>query len=228
MKYLGEAGKDPSNGSRRITYMCECGAIGTTRWARFSPEKSCRPCTQKGNRLKSNAVTVCGPIARIDVSTDKFPGAICIIDAEDVPLVIDGRGRWFATDFGSGVVYVVRGSRSEKIHRLIKQAPDGAIVDHQSGDGLDNRKTNLVVCGQLQNTKNRKLDRRNLSGFHGVVPSPTPGKWVAQGSSDGEKTHLGTYASISDAAAARAAYESANGFSAGHGRLSSGPKESVL
>jgi len=46
------------------------------------------------------------------------------------------------------------------LHRLILGEPD-SLVDHVSGDGLDNRRANLRLCTQSQNMRNRRAYGRS-------------------------------------------------------------------
>jgi hypothetical protein len=57
---------------------------------------------------------------------------------------------------------------SVKLHRFLMNAPDGVFVDHQNGNTLDNRKANLRLCTQAENTRNQKLNKRSSTGFKGV------------------------------------------------------------
>ena len=53
------------------------------------------------------------------------------------------------------------------LHRVIMNPPDGMVVDHINGDGLDNRRQNLRICTQRDNVKNRKQNR-NKALYKGV------------------------------------------------------------
>lgn len=217
MRIIGEAARDPNNGSRRVTYQCECGFVGTTRACRIANQRWCSACSRKKSRLLDNAYRVDGEIAYIDVSTAKFPDAVCRIDARNIPLVIDGKGRWFAADFKSAVVYAVRNQRGDKMHRHIL-GTDAPSVDHNDGDGLNNTEENLSPGNHSANMKNRRIDSRNKSGVMGVVMCRETGKWLAQGGDNGRHYNLGRFANIDDAAAARRAFEADHGFNKNHGR----------
>jgi hypothetical protein len=180
----------------------------------------CANCNRKFSRVATNAYKVEGEFAYIDVSTKKFPDAICVIDAKNIPLVIDGRGRWFATDFNSTVVYAARNSRGEKMHRHILRT-DAPSVDHDDGNGLNNIEVNLKPCTQLENMKNTMLSKRNKSGIVGVVWCKRSGKWQAQGSANRVHYNLGKFDRIEDAATARRAFELKHDFNKNHGRAAS-------
>lgn len=66
---------------------------------------------------------------------------------------------WHLSDTG----YAVRRYNGEtiRLHRLIMNCPEGMVVDHLNGDTLDNRKCNLRICTQLENTENR----HNAKGY---------------------------------------------------------------
>lgn len=92
-------------------------------------------------------------------------GKKAIVDDEDFNQF--NKYNWY---FNSG--YAVRkASKSSKfrLHREIMQAPKGLEVDHINGDGLDNRKVNLRVCTHQENLRNKKMSKKNKSGFKGVT-----------------------------------------------------------
>jgi hypothetical protein len=51
-----------------------------------------------------------------------------------------------------------RNNKEQKLHRLIIECPDDMVVDHINGDKLDNRRSNLRICQQIENTRNRKTN----------------------------------------------------------------------
>lgn len=54
------------------------------------------------------------------------------------------------------------------MHRLIMCAKEGQVVDHIDGNGLNNQKTNLRICTQVENGANRSKNKNNKSGYKGV------------------------------------------------------------
>jgi len=105
-----------------------------------------------------------------------LPGGLWgLIDIEDVPLV-EGKN-WYAKSKGE-TTYVVREAGVDEraagepknvyLHRLILNPPEGFVSDHISGDGLDNRRCNLRLATQRQNTQNRRVGKNSPHGVKGV------------------------------------------------------------
>lgn len=99
--------------------------------------------------------------------------------------------------------------RSIYLHREILKAAPGVEVDHIDGDELNNLNNNLRFCTKTENNRNRPRTTANTSGYKGVSPHSTPGKWRAYISASGPKKHLGLFNTAIEAAHAydRAAVE---------------------
>lgn len=89
-------------------------------------------------------------------------GVTTTLDPEDIPRFY-GRWTWTAARNG-GIWYVVRveDRHTIKLHRAILNAPDGIVVHHINGDGLDNRKDNLLLCTVNEHRKLFALERAIL------------------------------------------------------------------
>lgn len=61
-----------------------------------------------------------------------------------------------------------RYNRLLQLHRFLMKCPNGFVVDHINGNKLDNRKENLRICTQSDNTKNHILSSNNTTGVSGV------------------------------------------------------------
>ncbi|SRR5258708_256205 len=82
-------------------------------------------------------------------------------------------------------------------HRKILNAPDGVVVDHINGDTLDNRRSNIRLCSAAENSRNRRMRRRNRSGFKGVVRRGN--RWEVRIQLNSKQYFLGSFSDISDA-----------------------------
>ena len=91
-------------------------------------------------------------------------------------------------------------------------------VDHRNHHRRDNRWSNLRETTHEQNMRNQSLSETNISGTLGVYRYPS-GRYWARINVNGRPLHLGCFASIEEAAVARAAANRKYGFSPGHGRV---------
>ncbi|MGA2324331.1 MAG: AP2 domain-containing protein [Sedimentisphaerales bacterium] len=105
--------------------------------------------------------------------------------------------------------YAVRGQiigpadiKIVRLHRLIMNAPDGILVDHKNGDGLDNRRANLRLATHSQNQCNKRKKANTSSRFSGVYWDKAKRKWVARTKYQGKSIWLGVFDSEIDAARA--------------------------
>jgi hypothetical protein len=74
--------------------------------------------------------------------------------------VVAGKEHWYAA--------AKIGGRTVRLHQYIMRPPAGMMVDHRNGNGLDNRRENLRVCTNQQNSANRAPRRDNPTGYKGV------------------------------------------------------------
>jgi len=82
-----------------------------------------------------------------------------------------------------------------KLHRAILDLNygDNKMVDHINGNGLDNRKINLRICGYPQNASNSRRYSNNSSGYKGVHWHKLKEKWQATIRYFGNKIHVGYF-----------------------------------
>lgn len=129
-----------------------------------------------------------------------------IIDIEDIGRV--SAIKWYGQR--SGRTIYVRATSTKLLpahhvglHNFIMRALPGRRVDHENGNGLDNRKANLRVASAQENTWNSfKTDSPHVtSRFKGVLMTSS-GRWAAHITKDGQPEVLGMFDSEDDAARA--------------------------
>lgn len=102
--------------------------------------------------------------------------------------------------------YAIRNQRTRSgvkcfiMHRVIMNPPEGMVVDHINGDGLDNRRANLRVCTIQQNSCNRRIIEKGTSRYKGVSRSKGSKKWRAIIYSKNEQIDLGHFETEIEAA----------------------------
>jgi len=128
-------------------------------------------------------------------------GQFAIVDAADFEWL--SKYRWYAT-CSNGVYYAGRKKHGSSIrmHREIMKPPEGMVVHHIDGNGLDNRRVNLCVCTQPENIRSIG-PRVGSSRFKGVSLDRANNKWLA-GITIGHTTiNLGCFENEVEAAKAR-------------------------
>lgn len=80
--------------------------------------------------------------------------------------------------------------------------PPAPEIDHEDGDGLDNRSANLRAATPEQNRQNTRVFKSTVSGIKGVHFDKITGKWRADIGADGKRFRLGRFESLAKAAMA--------------------------
>lgn len=89
-------------------------------------------------------------------------------------------------------------------------------IDHEDGDGTNNKWNNLREVDRPTNSKNLKKARNNTSGVTGVVKRSST-NWIVQLGVGGKRKHIGSFRSLSEAIIARDAAYKEHGFHPNHG-----------
>ena len=121
--------------------------------------------------------------------------ARALIDLGDIEKV--GKHRWYSTEKG-----YVKSQNNLRLHRLVMDATEDYLVDHINRNPLDNRKENLRVCTQAENSRNVGVSQSNTTGFKGVYFEKLNNKYRARIKYDGERISLGCFTNAVDAAIA--------------------------
>lgn len=137
---------------------------------------------------------------------DSTPVALPILRSDKVTLVDAADAGYLATRklylTPDGYAFF-NSTRRWAVSRWIMQPPPGMVVDHISGDTLDNRRANLRVCTQAQNLANGRSHSDSRSKYRGVSWKEREGSWRAQISIGGQRSRfLGQWPTEEDAALA--------------------------
>jgi hypothetical protein len=98
---------------------------------------------------------------------------IILIDAEDHERI--SAIKWIShknlrNTYARGVITRKPKQKMVYLHRFLMNPPDGYMVDHINGNGLDNRRCNLRIVTRSQNFWNARVSIGTKSGFKGVEP----------------------------------------------------------
>lgn len=130
---------------------------------------------------------------------------IAVVDDEDFESL--NRFKWFAQK-NKQTFYAARnepraaGKRTLILmHKIISGARGKIQIDHCDGDGLNNRKINLRIATNQQNSQNRRPNGLT-SKFKGVFYNAARNKWQAQITVDKKRKMLGRFQTENEAARA--------------------------
>ena len=114
--------------------------------------------------------------------------AHAMVDDEDYNRV--SKYKWF---YSNGYATTSFGYH---MHRLIMLPPHDLVVDHINHNRLDNRRKNLRVCTQLENSKNRLHAKAT---YGNVYSNKSVTKWYACNMIDGRKIQSKYYDTFEEA-----------------------------
>lgn len=135
----------------------------------------------------------------------KYGEVTTLLDDNDFDLVSNRGGSWSVSLMRNNKFYFEKRENGKliKLHRLVTNAPKGLVVDHISGNTLDNRQSNLRVCSNAANIRNGKLRTTNSTGVQGVIWDKSRDKWQSRIKVNYKTVHLGRYDSLEEATKAR-------------------------
>ena len=115
-----------------------------------------------------------------------------LIDIEDSEKVKDFK--WYI-DKNEYIVSKCKktGHKGLYLHRFIMNCPEDMVVDHINHNTLDNRKSNLRICTQHENTFNKKENGNDKGVFL------RGNKWIAQISYNYKNIYLGRFDTYEEA-----------------------------
>lgn len=125
-------------------------------------------------------------------------GYVALVDDEDFERL--SKKTWYSLrPSHSKNVYAVHSTSALgpklRMHRVIMGVTDPKIgIDHIDGNGLNNQKSNLRTCNQIQNGLNSRLSAKSKSGFKGVSQRKLQKSWTVKVTIEpGKKKHIGTF-----------------------------------
>jgi hypothetical protein len=191
-------------GVRVMSCRCECGTqkvvlLSTLRSGRSRSCGCLRRPEVDPKRLNPGEIPLYGKYAR---------GRIALVDEEDFELA--SRYRWYVQEVRPGegrapLAYAKARTKTGNIymHKLITGF---AEVDHQDGNGLNNRRSNLRDVTHAQNMGNARKQHGTTSRFKGVYWSQrkgsAQGRWQAQIGVNHGTRYLGRFDDEEEAARA--------------------------
>jgi hypothetical protein len=109
------------------------------------------------------------------------------------------------------------------VHTLVwlmlgKKIPDGMMIDHEDGNGLNNRLSNLRLVTRSGNAKNMRRRLQNTSGTSGIAWCKQTKTWKCRVRSEGREVWIGRFSSIDEAKSAVFKARLDHGFHQNHGR----------
>ena len=136
-------------------------------------------------------------------------GKYAIVDADDFERLNQYKWHWAHPGYAKRLVSDRSGIRRRQVgvymHRMVRTAPDGMVVDHINREKLDNRKANLRVATRRQNGWNRKFKRKGgKTHYNGIRWDRNKQTWQVRLTINGRRESFGYYA---DEEAAAKAYD---------------------
>lgn len=121
-------------------------------------------------------------------------GGHTLISETDLEAVSEYKWCVNKKEAGKKTSYVRMPDDSRKLHQfLLGPAPEGHVIDHINGDGLDNRRENLRFCTHGENHANEGKRVGGTSAFKGVGFDASREKWHAKITIAGETKNLGRF-----------------------------------
>lgn len=132
-------------------------------------------------------------------------GKYALVDNSDFELL--NQWKW---NYSSGYARRIQEKNGKRsiiyMHRLlmgnVRSILIKTVVDHINRNKLDNRKNNLRICTQFQNTHNHGINKNNTSGFKGVSWSKNINRWHASIWLKRKNIHIGYFKNKKTAAKA--------------------------
>ena len=226
--------KDEKHHSVHWLCKCDCGnptiksVVGYQLKSGKTQSCGCYASEQIAKRNKKYSTKINKYIENSDDTITLFDdeGNQCLIDKEDYDIIKN----WYWTkkekrgDYSKGYwsTNVKVDDKYEKstlpIHQVIAEIKFGEynstemFPDHLSRNNDDNRKCNIILKSNFENSHNRGLSKRNSSGKTGVSYNKEKSAWSAYITVNYQRIHLGDFSDFNDAVKKRKKAEKEYGF----------------
>ncbi len=127
-------------------------------------------------------------------------GKVALVDAHNFERL--NQHRWSCRGGGNPYAARFEGNKVIWMHREIMHTPEGMVVDHIDGNGLNNLEYNLRNCTHEQNVHNLSKAAHGSSIYKGVWKDKHKEKWYAKICHKGIRYYLGTFYREEEAARA--------------------------
>ncbi len=160
---------------------------------------------------KFNDYIVEEDITKIIMKTINDESVITIIDTEELERVKSFGLRWCIKNAKNTGTKYARATRWEMVngepklityclHILLMDVNKGEYVDHKDHDTLNNRKENLRITTNENNTKNRKgKNSNNTSGYRNVMFNKQTDRWMVRLQINKKAKTLGEFQDVHEA-----------------------------
>ena len=105
-------------------------------------------------------------------------------------LELYNKHKWYINK--EGYLMTNYGGQKLRFHRLLMDAPIGKDVDHINHLKLDNRKENLRICENYENSQNQPKRKGSSSRFYGIYKTPD-NQYCCSVCTNNQKIHIGYF-----------------------------------
>lgn len=125
---------------------------------------------------------------RVSLDGKKGKNRYAIVDKEDYDRV--SKYRWY---YNNGYAVSDFGVR---MHRFIMNPPHDMVVDHINHNRLDNRRSNLRICTQFENSQNRVCAETT---YGNIYSNKNVTRWCARNRIKGKNIQSSWYDTVEEA-----------------------------
>ena len=186
---------------KKICSFCGIEAVGSNYEGKFYCNKHWQRMYYRGTPYPREYESKC-KFEKVDnyyrMTTTK--GEVILIDSEDYEKV--KQHSWCISKTGYPVANIGNGKVVKLQRMLLGVENPKLVVDHINGNPFDNRKSNLRVCKNSENSRNCRISKNNTSGYPGVRIT-SHGRFNARITFNRKGIHIGNYATFEEAVKAR-------------------------